>query len=203
MKRLHWLLLLLVFVCFSSLAAEELNDTRGLGMHFGTVSGNGYSYRVFKNDLGFQLTFGAYQYGSNSPHFSNSIYAYDGTSSVSVTKKGKKTLGSFGVNGLSVLTKTDISRFYLQFGFSYLVDRTDKYTQVYTNNANKATYYILDGGKTHSVKNSDGLTIGIGPGLEIGGNNNLRLAIELPITYNQSQELIMYIPQIGLYYYFK
>ena len=203
MKRLHWLLILLVFVCISSLSAEESNNTRGLGMHFGTVSGNGYSYRVFNNDLGFQLTFGAYQYGNNTPKFSDTVYSYDGTSSISITKKGKKTLGSFGVNALSVLTKTDVNRFYLQFGFSYLVDRTDKYTQDYSSVPNKSTYYILDGEKTHTVKNSDEWTIGIGPGLEIGGNNNLRMAIELPITYNQSQELIMYIPQIGLYYYFK
>ncbi|PKN80191.1 MAG: hypothetical protein CVU48_02800 [Candidatus Cloacimonetes bacterium HGW-Cloacimonetes-1] len=202
MKRLHWLLIILVLVCSSTLAAEDSNEARGLGMHFGTVSGNGYSYRVFQNDLGFQLTFGAYQYGNNTPSFLDTYYSSNGGTTQTVVKNGKKTLGSFGVNALSVLTKTEVSRFYLQFGFSYLVDRTDKYTQVYANTPNKGTYF-KQGDKIHTVKNDDEWTIGIGPGLEMSGNNNLRLAIELPITYNQSKELIMYIPQIGLYYYFK
>jgi hypothetical protein len=32
---------------------------------------------------------------------------------------------------------------------------------------------------------------------------NFRVALELPITYNWEQRIVMYIPQIGFYYYFK
>jgi len=29
------------------------------------------------------------------------------------------------------------------------------------------------------------------------------LAMELPITFNWKKEVVMYIPQVGVYYYFK
>ena len=46
-------------------------------------------------------------------------------------------------------------------------------------------------------------TIGAGPGFEIGYGSKFRLALEMPLTYNWKNDIIMYIPQVGIYYYFR
>ncbi len=155
----------------------------------GRVSGYGYSYRYFDDDNGIQITFSAYTSGSNDKDFSN--YGY-GTES----KSGRKLRVSAGLNYLQVIKSTAQHRFYIHLGGAYYIARNTTLYQNYIQTEPAGDVY-------KRTTNKDRWCVGIGPGLETNPRKNVRMTLELPVTVDNEGNLIMYYPQLGIYYYFR
>jgi len=190
-----------------SVAALEDNSRSSIGLHFGTSSGNGYAMRWMGRDLGLQATLGAYTSGNNDVKFNESYYDYENESTASeitVTKKGRSTSGTIALNSLIMLDHFNRGRLYIMAGGSYTYHREKVFSAQYRRVVGQSyNYELVDNSETSEKKTEHRWTAGIGPGLELGLSRHFRIAFEVPITYNYDDEIIMYIPQVGFYYYFK
>lgn len=102
-----------------------------------------------------------------------------GTIGAYATKK--ESAFNLGINGIAVLDEFSKGRFYVIGGGSI---------RNYSN-------------KTVVGEEKNRWTLGAGLGLEWILSKNLRVSLELPITWNWKDEIIMWIPMGGLYYYLK
>jgi hypothetical protein len=213
MKTLLLILLPLVMLVFGSLAwaleadyvkyeadPEENLQTQGFGVH----SGNGYAWRYMTDKHGFQIVLGGYTSGNNNNHFSNTLpaYNYNPPSPVTDTHNGRKYYVNIGANYIKPLKRTQFTLFYLHAGANWNYSDQRKYTQHYTYNSSFDNYYKV-GNPTVSHNISSYVNIGAGPGFELTLGKYVKFAVELPVTYTGKDEFLMYIPQAGLYYYFK
>jgi hypothetical protein len=218
MNRLM-LIMTLLTVLMGSLIAQETEafiadnapDTsiaaQGFGVHFGNVSGNGYAWRYLKEKWGVQLVVGGLTSGKNDYSFDEGYYNYDTNPASSVFQKdnGRKYYFNLGANGILPLSRTSSMLFYLHGGINWQYTDQQVYNQeyIYDYSSGSTNYYDQSGDPTISHKIKSYANIGVGPGFEFFIGKNLKLALELPITYTGNNEFYMYIPQAGLYYYFK
>lgn len=134
---------------------------------------------------------------------------------VTLTEQGRLNIANIGLNYIYTLDKFDAfkqknnGRVYVMAGGSYQYYRQNVFTKDYHWVTVQDT---LDYDHYEPINNAEPLrtstlenrwTAGAGLGVELGFGKNFRVALELPITYNWEQRIVMYIPQIGLYYYFK
>jgi len=183
-------------------ATEELNQFKGLGVHFGTVSASGFSYRFFSHDQGLQLTLGGITLGSKN--INDTVYDDYGTqNTITLTEEGRRTNFNLGLNYLYTLANNRTGRFYVFAGGSYLYSRVNMYDVEYSRNTNGYYYYRTNTPEREWHKNRNYYYLGTGLGFDFNLGQNFHWALELPLTMNQDQEFMMYIPQTGLYYYFK
>lgn len=208
MKALHLLLIVVLCVMASGLVARDSSE-RAIGIQFGTSSGSGYSYRWIGENHGLQFTLGAITYGSNNVKFPNYLYDEDvvspGAESTLYSLKGRKSSMSVGLNYVNILESNRSSRFYLSMGGAYTIKRDKEITRSYNRINNNYYEYQLNT-VVPEIKNTvkdDKWTVGGGPGFELTLDKHFHFTIDLPLTYNSDEEIIMYIPQVGLYYYFK
>lgn len=200
------LVLCLLAMVAIGLGALEDNTHSSIGLHFGTSSGNGYAMRWMGPSLGLQATLGAYTSGSNEVKFNEYYYDYDyeaGENEITVTRKGRSTSGTAALNGLIMLDHFNRGRLYIMAGGSYTYYREKRFSALYQKVNDQSYNYRLVPNSVSSVKNTEHRwTAGIGPGVELGLSRHFRISFEVPITYNNDDEIIMYIPQVGFYYYF-
>jgi hypothetical protein len=205
MNKTNKLFSLLAMLMLSSMLIAD--TSRGLGLHFGTLSANGFSYRQFTGKQGFQATLGAISLGDDDVYFYSPQYGnYGGASQITLTEEGRRANVNLGMNYLYALADNPSGRFYLLGGASYLISRVKQFEQDYgfqSNNGYDDVYSLLS---NHPVRtkwvNKGYYYIGAGLGFELNLGRNFRWAIEMPITLNQDGDIMMYIPQTGLYYYF-
>ena len=134
---------------------------------------------------------------------------------ITITQNGRYNVVNLGLNYIYTLDKFDVlmqkdrGRLYVMAGGSYKYYRQNTFTKNYRWVTVEDT---LDWDHYEPVDNSEPIsksklehrwTAGAGLGVELGLGKNFRVALELPITYNWEQRIVMYIPQIGFYYYFK
>lgn len=196
MKARH-LLTVVSLLLISTLAfADDFDRRTALGLHFGTSAGNGYSMRWINGDQGLQCTFGAITTGSNKNVDYEDDY-YWGSGSYTTTAEGRRTALEFAANYLHTLDEYPNGKLYIMAGGScrYIQKRMFK-VDVINNQTNWDT-------ERSYLKQELRWTIGAGPGFEIGYNSKFRFALEVPLTYNWKDEIVMYIPQAGIYYYFR
>lgn len=201
MKLKHTILILvLVLMAFGAFA----KPSRGLGLHFGTLSANGFSYRQFNSDKGFQITAGAISLSDDDVYFyAPSADQYNNAPRITLTEDGKRINTNLGINYLYSLADNPSGRFYLLGGASILYSRVKQLNQeFYLTSSN---YYTQDLSKptTTSWDSRTRYYLGMGLGFELKLGRNFVWAIEMPITLNEKGDVMMYIPQSGLYYYFK
>ena len=204
MNRLKIAAVFAILMISTMLMAET---SRGLGLHFGTVSANGFSYRQFSGKHGFQVTIGAISLGNDDVYFYSPVYGnYNDASQITITEDGHRANVNFGLNYLYALADNPSGRFYLLGGASYLLSRIKQFEQDYSLQSNVGFddyYTILNNHPVRSKWNNKGYYyVGAGLGFELNLGRNFRWAIEMPISYNQEGDIMMYIPQTGLYYYF-
>ena len=204
MNRLKIVAILAILMISTMLMAET---SRGLGLHFGTVSANGFSYRQFSGKHGFQATIGAITLGSDDVYFYNSTYGnYGGASQITLIEDGHRANVNIGLNYLYALADNPSGRFYLLGGASYLLSRIKQFEQDYSFQSNSGyddNYTILNSHPQRTKWTNKGTYyIGAGLGFELNLGRNFRWAIEMPVSLNQDGDIMMYIPQTGLYYYF-
>jgi hypothetical protein len=201
MKMRNVVLILLISFMAQVIVAKP---TRGLGLHFGTVSANGFSYRQFYADKGFQVTAGAISLDDDEVFFfTPSAEEYNNAPRVTLSEDGRRVNTNLGLNYLFSLASNPTGRFYVFGGASTIISRVKRISQeFYLNNAN---YYMVDLSKprTTSWENRYSYYVGMGLGFELNLGRNFVWAIEMPITLNDDGDVMMYIPQSGLYYYFK
>ena len=188
----------------SNLAAET---TRGLGLHFGTVSANGFSYRQFTGKNGFQATIGAITLGNNEADLYPDYYGYhNGDPQITVTEEGRRNNVNIGLNYLYTLANNPTGRFYVFGGASYLYSRVKQFERDYalvTGTEYNDHYQLISSyPPRESWENKGYYYVGAGLGFELSLGRGFKWAIEMPITVNEDGEVMMYIPQSGLYYYF-
>ncbi len=196
--------LMLLLACGAT--AVEDNTRAGLGLHFGTVSGNGYSMRWMGEDLGLQLTIGAMTSGSNNVHFNQFYYPEDDetAATITVSKKGRDRSLIGAVNILIMLDHFRRGRLYLVGGCAFNDYRKRVFSANYTDTSYDFTsYQLVQGSVTEEDVHENRWTAGLGPGIELAVSRHFRLALEVPITYNYNDDIVMYIPQVGFYYFFK
>ena len=207
MKAIKVILLFTLLACVGVGYAEDLSK-KGVGAQFGTASGNGYSYRWIGETHGIQFTLGAITYGSNDVKFPYYLYDEDidnPGAHATYTRTGRKNSMSAGLNYIHVLDTSRHSRFYLTIGGSVLLSNEKQFTRTYDATNTGYTSYELDTSvpmTSEKVKKTK-WTAGAGPGFEVILDRHFRFSIDLPFTYNSDEEMVMYIPQVGLYYYFK
>jgi hypothetical protein len=183
MKR--YLLILFAIMCISGLFAFE-NYSTAMGFHFGTSTGSGYSVRHWGKGNGFQATIAAYAYGSKSPEYDANDFDSDEN-----YKNARRQTGLLGLNYIWNLQKTKEYHFYVLTGGSYTLQKVKR-------------YYAPVGGVIESDwVNDNKWSIGAGPGFEMMLADRFHIAVELPITYNHKDDIVMYIPAVGIYYYFR
>ena len=154
--------------------------------------------------LGLQATLGAYTSGSNDVKFNETYYDINDEytdNEITINKKGRSTSGTVALNGLIMLDHFNRGRLYIMAGGSYTYHRERVYSSRYIR-SNYDNYNLVPNSKTSTRKTENRWTAGIGPGIELGLSRHFRIAFEVPITYNYDDEIIMYIPQVGFYYYF-
>lgn len=178
MKR--YLLILLAIMCVSGLFAFE-NYNTAMGFHFGTSTGSGYSVRHWGKSNGYQATIAAYAYGSKNPDYSNSDFVGEDY------KNARRQTGLLGLNYIWNLQKAKEYHFYVLTGGSYTLQKVKRY---YSPNDSKWV-------------NDNKWSIGAGPGFEMMLADRFHISVELPITYNHRDDIVMYIPAVGIYYYFR
>ncbi|HQH50521.1 MAG TPA: hypothetical protein PLA08_03860 [Candidatus Cloacimonadota bacterium] len=193
--KARYLLIMVSLLVISTLAfAYDVDSRTALGLHFGTSSGNGYSMRWMKGDRGLQCTFGAYTAGSND----NVDYYDDDSYLVSIrTAEGRRTSLELAANYLHTLDEFPNGLLYIMAGGSF------KYFQKRMFEVDVNNHQIDWDSERSYLKRQLRWTIGAGPGFEIGYGSNFRFALEVPLTYNWKDEIVMYIPQAGIYYYFR
>jgi len=205
MSKLRIYMLLAGLLLMSAVCnAEENGTSQGFGMHFGNVSGNGYSWRIIGEKLGVQLVVGGLTSGNSDYYLPDSFYSYEPLPSPYVKRdNGRKYSFNSGLNLILPLKNREGMMFYLHGGINWMYSDTKQYKRLYvvdTGNANTfdAAGDVLTGHKIRSYVN-----IGMGPGFEYYVSKSFKIALELPMTYTGKGEFIMYIPQAGLYYYYK
>lgn len=196
-------ILLLLLGLSLALSAQEAKSRTALGLHFGTSSGNGYSMRWMGEKHGLQATLGAYTAGSNNVSLDDYYYNYDSSSNpITVEEPGKRGAVIMGLNYLYMLDHFRSGRLYIFSGgsYQYFQERVHMADYTYSGSSN---YVIDESSRRSELHRENRWTVGVGPGFELELGSQFRFSFELPITFNWKDDIVMYIPQAGLYYYFK
>lgn len=192
------------------LAAEIQNSQAAIGVHFGTSTGSGYAMRWMGPLHGLQVTFGAYTLGKNKSsfvEFDDWDSDYGGDTLVTVTSNGRKAAANLGLNYIYNLDDFRNGRVYIMGGATYQYFQQKKFSQDFRLVVDPEHYYNhyepVPDTEDSWLKREHRWTVGAGPGFEWALGKQFRLAVELPITYNWKHDIVMWIPQAGIYYYFK
>ena len=204
-----YLLSVLVLLCFFGIEAKnskteskEINRDAGMGFQFGTLSGNGFAYRNYWEKSGLQIVFGGLTTGSKD--INNEIYGnYGGAPEITITENGRKTTIITSLNYLHTLADNKTGRFYVFGGSSLKYSRIRQYEVDYQRSSYNYYVRILDHPERNKWDNKYAYNLGFGLGFDFNLGQNFHWVLELPLTVNEDSEIVMYIPQTGLYYFFK
>jgi hypothetical protein len=208
MKHTIRLLLLILFAAVPLFAQEMAH---GLGFAAGELSGIGFSYRYLPEDNGFQVSFGVLSLSNKD----SAPQEYTGTISPGnwlpstdpypYSYSSRETHANIGVTVMKVLHRAKRSRFYAMAGFSYFY-RIQNFKERYYGYRmiDETTFHYGPVGDEQVRKERENTTYGgIGIGMEFKITDNIRFALEWPLTYSSKGDLVMYYPQAGLHYFFK
>ena len=199
MKARNLLIVVSLLVIATLAFADDVDRRTALGLHFGTSSGNGYSMRWINGNHGLQCTFGAITTGSNKKvdYVDYEDDYHWGSANYTATVEGRRTALEFAANYLHTLDEYPNGKLYIMAGGSC------RYIQKRMFEVDVINHHVDWESERTYLKRQLRWTIGAGPGFEIGYNSKLRFALEVPLTYNWKDEIVMYIPQAGIYYYFR
>lgn len=209
--------LLLLLGLTLTLGAAGYNSKNSFGVHFGTSTGSGYSMRWMGLRNGLQSTIGAYTSGTTEPRFSDTYNEYwdsDGEewtpedTLITMERSGRTSAVTAGLNYIHVLDNFRSGRFYIIAGGSYKfhhrkVFETDYLWGECPWDSTYNCYNLVEGSESSHNEIEHRWTVGAGPGIEIALGKQVRFSVELPLTYNWKNDIVMWVPQVGLYYYFK
>ncbi len=198
---------LLAMVLVSPLVAQP---THGVGFAAGQLSGIGLSYRVMMENYGVQVTVGGLSIkdsGMDESYPQRTYYdpAYPKPELEGFTQSQwvRETHANIGLMFLKSLHKSKISTLYVFTGFCSFFRWDTIKEQRYEPQLNGNYYdYVPVGESETRVEKDNTFYGGGGFGFEIRFTPNIRLAIEWPLTFSSEGDFVMYIPQVGLHYFF-
>ncbi len=206
MKKQIGIISAVIFSLVLGLSAQTEDFTMGLGLGAGMISGSGFSYRHFKEDKGYQVNLSLLS-GKKTDYYSSIGTQTDFPDTSSLFQEfepGRETSGSLGLQLFHILHRTEKSRFYLFYGaasnFKLATETKRSYQYVRTNSVYEAVQVGTD--KTETTSDMT-IYAGVGLGMEFRTSENVRLSLELPLTFSSKMDIYMYVPQVSVHYYFK
>lgn len=199
------LLGLILLSAVFALSAESKFAPSSIGLNYGTSTGSGYAMRWIGDKIGWQTTLALYTWGSDNVFFYANEYDSSGESQIKLSQTGHRFYGSLGISGIIPLDRFNGGMFYLIAGGAYQYSSKNKITatyQKYLDPAYTDTYYLVSGSEVKTNVVEHRWVTGLGPGIELSPIKHLHFSFELPLTINQKSEVVMYIPQVGIHYYF-
>lgn len=183
MKRTLTLVILLSLV---GLWAQKDTETHNIGFMAGQLCRPGVGYRQWFNDWGFQVNGMLMAEQDREPEYydyrEGDYYAW-----------GRKLEANLGVSLMKTLNQNDNKRFYALVGYG--LHHSER--KLWESNYPSMSYPTAVG---YEVSNRH--YWGTGVGLEMQLLENLLGFVEIPITFQSNGEIMMYIPQIGIFYHF-
>ncbi len=200
--------ILFVFAVAFSGQAESLNN--GLGFAAGMLSGIGISYRHMGEQWGVQTTFGMLSTqteGYDYPYLPEPYDDYRGDAyqqTYTIQSDGRDWSGSLGVLLLRQLHQAEGSRFYVFFGASTFINAARYKETLYRYECTETDgCYTAKVRGPRTVKEFDRtLCVGAGLGIEYFLTENIHISVEWPLAFTSDGDFYMYIPQVGVHYFF-
>ncbi|MDZ4183003.1 MAG: hypothetical protein U1B83_09015, partial [Candidatus Cloacimonadaceae bacterium] len=149
---------------------------------------------------------GAFTMGSNNVKFADRIYRYEeeaAETNITVEKTGKEVKFNFGANYIHTLDDFGSGRLFIMAGGAYGYHQKRTFSKRYLREGNGNYYSAIAGTETDKTTTDNNWVLGIGPGVELNLGRMFAFSFELPLTIDQDSDIVMHIPQIGIYYYFK
>lgn len=206
MKKL--LLIISIFTLVFTLSAQE-NFKHGLGFTGGMISGSGFSYRQMNETYGFQIALGVITLGDDDDidfEESGGHYGWSDTTSTHIMEdEGISYLTNIGVSYYKHLHRGEKSTFYCLAGTAAYMDFGEIREQIFVYNTDDGIWET-SGEPTEETEFNLRFNVGIGIGIDYKLTENISLNLDWPLVFSKSDEeldIIMYIPQAGIHYYFK
>lgn len=201
------LLILIIILTFSFALSAEENLRHGLGFTGGMISGSGFSYRQMNENYGFQFALGAITLGDGDDIEFDEIgfWEEDTLSTYSIEEEGTFYYTNFGASYYKFLHKGEKSIFYFLVGTAAYINFGSVEEQIYGYNQDTQLWEAL-GEPTEETEVTIRTNFGIGIGIDYMLTENIHLNLDWPFVYSRCDDdfdLIMYIPQAGIHYYFK
>ena len=193
------IVLSLIFFTSVAWAQEGMNLTKAIGFGGGLISGSGFSYRKIDEKSGYQINSGLVGWNQHGE-----LPAEDElrSSDYVVTEYASNMYvnGNIGINFYKTLRKAKKSTLYLLYGSAIYIEAEEEVSRKHQNGQ-----YISEEESTWD--NDIRVNAGAGFGFEYNITKNIHVALEWPLTLSISGdsefEIIMYIPQGGIHYYFE
>ena len=197
----------IVILTFAFILSAEENLRHGLGFTGGMISGSGFSYRQMNENYGFQFALGAITLGDNDePDFAeNGFWGEDTLGTYTMEDDGIFYYTNFGASYYKFLHKGEKSLFYFLVGTAAYINFGSVEEQVYGYNQDTQLWETL-GEPTEEKEVTTRINFGIGIGIDYKLTDNIHINLDWPFVYSRGEDdfdLIMYIPQAGIHYYFK
>jgi len=199
----------------SLIFAQDAALTKGLGFAGGMPSGSGFSYRQMNDDYGFQITGGlmAFNNDDDDNYYSFVDHPLHGdwlpnTKDIFTQElyTGSEFWGNLGISYYKPLHIAKKATFYGLFAASTYLESNKKMTRDFkysiSADSTKYSYQPIGPSKEKRVNDFTGF-IGAGLGIGYKLSNNVRIHLEMPITFASNGNIYMYIPQGGIHYYFR
>ena len=207
MKKLMTFTIILIFSF--ALSADE-NLRHGLGFTGGMISGSGFSYRQMNENYGFQFAFGALMNNSSDCEYCfQESYESDWISVeddfYTEYSYGNTLNLNLGINFYKPLHKGKKSKLYLLAGTAGYLFSEDVTEQDYEYN-DTDSLWVQSGQERIDINTEFTFNIGTGFGIDYNLSNNIKLNFEWPLVFSfqdGDMNILMYIPQAGIHYYFK
>lgn len=202
-------IMILITIIFLSLILSAEEFEHALGFTGGMISGSGFSYRRMKENYGYQVAFGAITMGdTDDTDFEDSYEQYwwpDTTSVNTLEDEGAYWNANIGVSYYKHLHKGENSTFYCLLGTAAYMDFGAIQEQNYEYNED-LQIWETSGEPTENNEFNVRAHFGFGIGIDYKLTENIRLNLDWPFVfskYDDNFDIIMYIPQAGIHYYFK
>ena len=199
--------MLIIILTFALVLSAEEDLRHGLGFTGGMISGSGFSYRQMNEIYGFQFALGAITLGDNDePDFAeNGFCGEDTLGTYTMEDEGVFYYTNFGASYYKFLHKGEKSLFYFLVGTAAYINFGTVEEQVYKYNADTEMCEPF-GEPTEEKEVTTRINFGIGIGIDYKLTDNIHFNLDWPFVYSRCGDdfdLIMYIPQAGIHYYFK
>ena len=207
------IIIIIILTFFMALSAEE-NLRHGLGFTGGMISGSGFSYRQMNENYGFQFAIGAITLGDmDDVEMESSMPGEVWTDTTQTHTETIEDEGIFyhtnlGASYYKFLHKGEKSVFYALIGAALYTNfgTITEQDYVYTYNENTGMWDSAIGTATENEEITLRTNFGIGIGIDYKLTENIHINLDWPFVYSRCEDdfdLIMYIPQAGIHYYFK
>jgi len=183
---MKWIVILIILLSLAGLWAEKDAELHNFGFMAGQLCRPGVGYRQWINDWGFQVNGMLMAEKDAEPNYydfrDGDYYAW-----------GRKLEANLGVSLLKTLKEKNNKKFYALLGYG-LYHKERKLWESDYPSMNYATAVRYEVSNRHYW--------GTGVGLEVLLLENLLWVVEIPITFQSNGEIMMYIPQVGIFYHF-